>query len=164
MHGREELIEVPVVSPATQIVLKGLFMVFSCLFKENTRSGLTFMSWMLTVWWLHCRFYWYFYLSVGLQMITGLLYNKLTPGWLKTNVMMQIRVPSSWGPSIRRVQGRKPLCTCWISGAWTLLWWAECEKNPKIIQVITNTHQISEGLCGLSKFLLFSLPPRLFLT
>ncbi|KAM7033415.1 Fanconi anemia group J protein isoform 2-T3 [Acridotheres tristis] len=37
MHGREELIEVPVVSPATQIVLKGLFMVLSCLFKENSR-------------------------------------------------------------------------------------------------------------------------------
>ncbi|XP_014736671.1 PREDICTED: Fanconi anemia group J protein isoform X1 [Sturnus vulgaris] len=36
-HGREELIEVPVVSPATQIVLKGLFMVLSCLFKENCR-------------------------------------------------------------------------------------------------------------------------------
>ncbi|XP_039938680.2 Fanconi anemia group J protein isoform X1 [Hirundo rustica] len=37
MHGREELIEVPVVSPATQIVLKGLFMVLSCLFKEKSR-------------------------------------------------------------------------------------------------------------------------------
>uniref|UniRef100_H0ZBR6 DNA 5'-3' helicase n=1 Tax=Taeniopygia guttata TaxID=59729 RepID=H0ZBR6_TAEGU len=37
MHGREELIEVPVVSPAAQIVLKGLFMVLSCLFKENSR-------------------------------------------------------------------------------------------------------------------------------
>ncbi|XP_066058180.1 Fanconi anemia group J protein isoform X1 [Chamaea fasciata] len=37
LHGREELIEVPVVSPATQIVLKGLFMVLSCLFKENSR-------------------------------------------------------------------------------------------------------------------------------
>ncbi|XP_063258912.1 Fanconi anemia group J protein isoform X2 [Prinia subflava] len=37
MHGREEIIEVPVVSPATQIVLKGLFMVLSCLFKENSR-------------------------------------------------------------------------------------------------------------------------------
>lgn len=37
-------------------------------------------------------------------------------------------------------------------------------KKPKIIRVITNTRQISEGLCGLSKSLLFSLPPRLFLT
>ncbi|XP_010400637.1 Fanconi anemia group J protein isoform X2 [Corvus cornix cornix] len=37
MYGREELIEVPVVSPATQIVLKGLFMVLSCLFKDNSR-------------------------------------------------------------------------------------------------------------------------------
>ncbi|XP_041338826.1 Fanconi anemia group J protein [Pyrgilauda ruficollis] len=37
MHGREEIIEVPVVSPATQIMLKGLFMVLSCLFKENSR-------------------------------------------------------------------------------------------------------------------------------
>ncbi|XP_068066769.1 Fanconi anemia group J protein isoform X4 [Anomalospiza imberbis] len=37
MHGREELIEVPVVSPAAQIMLKGLFMVLSCLFKENSR-------------------------------------------------------------------------------------------------------------------------------
>lgn len=41
MHGREEIIEVPVVSPAAQIMLKGLFMVLSCLFKENSRSGLT---------------------------------------------------------------------------------------------------------------------------
>uniref|UniRef100_A0A8C9UE86 DNA 5'-3' helicase n=1 Tax=Serinus canaria TaxID=9135 RepID=A0A8C9UE86_SERCA len=37
MHGREEIIEVPVVSPAAQIMLKGLFMVLSCLFKENSR-------------------------------------------------------------------------------------------------------------------------------
>ncbi|XP_064250299.1 Fanconi anemia group J protein isoform X3 [Passer domesticus] len=37
MHGREEIIEVPIVSPATQIMLKGLFMVLSCLFKENSR-------------------------------------------------------------------------------------------------------------------------------
>ncbi|XP_038014147.1 Fanconi anemia group J protein isoform X2 [Motacilla alba alba] len=37
MHGREETIEVPIVSPAAQIVLKGLFMVLSCLFKESSR-------------------------------------------------------------------------------------------------------------------------------
>ncbi|XP_071431163.1 Fanconi anemia group J protein isoform X2 [Pithys albifrons albifrons] len=37
VHGREELVEIPVVSPATQIVLKGLFMVLLCLFKENSR-------------------------------------------------------------------------------------------------------------------------------
>ncbi|XP_027761029.1 Fanconi anemia group J protein [Empidonax traillii] len=37
VHGREELVEVPVVSSATQIVLKGLFMVLLCLFKENSR-------------------------------------------------------------------------------------------------------------------------------
>uniref|UniRef100_A0A8C5UBL9 DNA 5'-3' helicase n=1 Tax=Malurus cyaneus samueli TaxID=2593467 RepID=A0A8C5UBL9_9PASS len=36
-HGREEVIEVPVVSPATQIVLKGLFMVFYYLFKDKNR-------------------------------------------------------------------------------------------------------------------------------
>ncbi|KAM6049595.1 Fanconi anemia group J protein [Chlamydotis macqueenii] len=35
--GKEELIEIPVVSPATQIVLKGLFMVLLCLFKDNSR-------------------------------------------------------------------------------------------------------------------------------
>ncbi|KFP52284.1 Fanconi anemia group J protein [Cathartes aura] len=35
--GREELIEIPIVSPATQIVLKGLFMVLFCLFKDNSR-------------------------------------------------------------------------------------------------------------------------------
>ncbi|KFQ06103.1 Fanconi anemia group J protein, partial [Leptosomus discolor] len=35
--GREELIVIPVVSPATQIVLKGLFMVLLCLFKDNSR-------------------------------------------------------------------------------------------------------------------------------
>ncbi|XP_064892346.1 Fanconi anemia group J protein isoform X3 [Columba livia] len=35
--GREELIEIPVVSPATQIVLKGLFMVLLFLFKDNSR-------------------------------------------------------------------------------------------------------------------------------
>uniref|UniRef100_A0A8B9RQT2 DNA 5'-3' helicase n=1 Tax=Accipiter nisus TaxID=211598 RepID=A0A8B9RQT2_9AVES len=35
--GKEELIEIPVVSPATQIVLKGLFMVLLCLFKDNGR-------------------------------------------------------------------------------------------------------------------------------
>lgn len=38
MLGREELIEIPVVSPATQIVLKGLFMVLLYLFKDNSRS------------------------------------------------------------------------------------------------------------------------------
>ncbi|XP_054064982.1 Fanconi anemia group J protein isoform X1 [Rissa tridactyla] len=37
MLGKEELIEIPVVSPATQIVLKGLFMVFSYLFKDKSR-------------------------------------------------------------------------------------------------------------------------------
>ncbi|KGL91372.1 Fanconi anemia group J protein [Charadrius vociferus] len=37
MLGREELIEIPVVSPATQIVLKGLFMVLFYLFKDNSR-------------------------------------------------------------------------------------------------------------------------------
>ncbi|KFV17727.1 Fanconi anemia group J protein, partial [Tauraco erythrolophus] len=35
--GREELIEIPVVSPATQIMLRGLFMVLSCLFKDKNR-------------------------------------------------------------------------------------------------------------------------------
>ncbi|KAM6242291.1 Fanconi anemia group J protein isoform 2-T4 [Porphyrio hochstetteri] len=35
--GREELVEIPVVSPATQIVLKGLFMVLLFLFKDNSR-------------------------------------------------------------------------------------------------------------------------------
>ncbi|XP_053941138.1 Fanconi anemia group J protein isoform X2 [Cuculus canorus] len=35
--GREELVEIPVVSPATQIVLKGLFMILLCLFKDNSR-------------------------------------------------------------------------------------------------------------------------------
>ncbi|KAM6337896.1 Fanconi anemia group J protein isoform 2-T2 [Alca torda] len=37
MLGKEELIEIPIVSPATQIVLKGLFMVFSYLFKDKSR-------------------------------------------------------------------------------------------------------------------------------
>ncbi|KFP28871.1 Fanconi anemia group J protein, partial [Colius striatus] len=37
VFGREELVEMPVVSPATQIVLKGLFMVLLCLFKDNSR-------------------------------------------------------------------------------------------------------------------------------
>ncbi|XP_062448427.1 Fanconi anemia group J protein [Rhea pennata] len=37
MFGREEVIEIPVVSPATQIVLKGLFMILLCLFKDNSR-------------------------------------------------------------------------------------------------------------------------------
>ncbi|KAM6110729.1 Fanconi anemia group J protein [Pterocles gutturalis] len=35
--GKEELIQIPVVSSATQIVLKGLFMVLLCLFKDNSR-------------------------------------------------------------------------------------------------------------------------------
>ncbi|KFW61251.1 Fanconi anemia group J protein [Pygoscelis adeliae] len=35
--GKEELVEIPIVSPATQIVLKGLFMVLLCLFKDNSR-------------------------------------------------------------------------------------------------------------------------------
>lgn len=38
VFGKEELIEIPVVSPATQIVLKGLFMVLFCLFKDKSRS------------------------------------------------------------------------------------------------------------------------------
>lgn len=97
--------------------------------EQQVRSNI--ISWMLTIWWLNCSFYWYFWLCVGLQMITGLLYSKLTPGWLKKNVMMQIQVPSSRGPGTKRVQGRKPLSTCWISGAWTLLWWAECEEKIK---------------------------------
>ncbi|KFP84246.1 Fanconi anemia group J protein, partial [Acanthisitta chloris] len=37
VHGREEMVEVPVVSPGTQIVLKGLFMVLLCLFKQHSR-------------------------------------------------------------------------------------------------------------------------------
>ncbi|XP_071621132.1 Fanconi anemia group J protein isoform X1 [Heliangelus exortis] len=37
MLGKEEVIEIPVVSPATQIVLKGFFMVFWYLFKDNSR-------------------------------------------------------------------------------------------------------------------------------
>ncbi|KAM6296812.1 Fanconi anemia group J protein [Aegotheles albertisi] len=37
MLGKEELVEIPIVSPATQIVLKGLFMVLLCLFKDNSR-------------------------------------------------------------------------------------------------------------------------------
>ncbi|XP_074016823.1 Fanconi anemia group J protein [Numenius arquata] len=37
MLGKEELIEIPIVSPATQIVLKGLFMVLSYLFRDNSR-------------------------------------------------------------------------------------------------------------------------------
>uniref|UniRef100_A0A672U6L5 DNA 5'-3' helicase n=1 Tax=Strigops habroptila TaxID=2489341 RepID=A0A672U6L5_STRHB len=37
MFGREELIEIPVVSPATQMVLKGLFMVLLYLFKDKSR-------------------------------------------------------------------------------------------------------------------------------
>ncbi|NXK91252.1 FANCJ protein, partial [Formicarius rufipectus] len=37
VHGREEVVEMPVVSPATQIVLKGLFMVLLCLFKDKSR-------------------------------------------------------------------------------------------------------------------------------
>ncbi|XP_063002857.1 Fanconi anemia group J protein [Elgaria multicarinata webbii] len=36
-HGREEPITIPVISPSTQIVLKGLFMVLQYLFKENHR-------------------------------------------------------------------------------------------------------------------------------
>ncbi|XP_021271794.1 Fanconi anemia group J protein isoform X2 [Numida meleagris] len=37
MLGKEELVEIPIVSSATQIVLKGLFMVLVCLFKDNSR-------------------------------------------------------------------------------------------------------------------------------
>ncbi|XP_062473135.1 Fanconi anemia group J protein isoform X1 [Pezoporus occidentalis] len=37
MFGKEELIEIPVVSPATQMVLKGLFMVLLYLFKDKSR-------------------------------------------------------------------------------------------------------------------------------
>nr|XP_020642475.1 Fanconi anemia group J protein isoform X1 [Pogona vitticeps] len=36
-HGGEQLVSVPVISPPTQIVLKGLFMVLQYLFKENHR-------------------------------------------------------------------------------------------------------------------------------
>ncbi|XP_040506023.1 Fanconi anemia group J protein homolog isoform X1 [Gallus gallus] len=37
MFGKEELVEIPIVSSATQIVLKGLFMVLLYLFKDNSR-------------------------------------------------------------------------------------------------------------------------------
>uniref|UniRef100_A0A8D0HH76 DNA 5'-3' helicase n=1 Tax=Sphenodon punctatus TaxID=8508 RepID=A0A8D0HH76_SPHPU len=37
LHGGEDVIKIPVVSPATQIVLKGLFMVLAYLFKDNSR-------------------------------------------------------------------------------------------------------------------------------
>ncbi|KGL82705.1 Fanconi anemia group J protein [Tinamus guttatus] len=37
MFGKEEVIEIPVVSPATQIMLKGLFMILLYLFKDNSR-------------------------------------------------------------------------------------------------------------------------------
>uniref|UniRef100_A0A8C6N6M8 DNA 5'-3' helicase n=1 Tax=Melopsittacus undulatus TaxID=13146 RepID=A0A8C6N6M8_MELUD len=37
VFGKEELIEIPVVSPATQMVLKGLFMVLLYLFKDKSR-------------------------------------------------------------------------------------------------------------------------------
>ncbi|NXL93809.1 FANCJ protein, partial [Alectura lathami] len=37
MFGKEEVIEIPIVSSATQIVLKGLFMVLLCLFKDKSR-------------------------------------------------------------------------------------------------------------------------------
>ncbi|KFQ22059.1 Fanconi anemia group J protein, partial [Merops nubicus] len=37
VFGKEELIEIPIVSPATQMVLKGLFMVLLFLFKDNSR-------------------------------------------------------------------------------------------------------------------------------
>ncbi|XP_067328247.1 Fanconi anemia group J protein [Anolis sagrei] len=36
-HGGEEVISIPVISPPTQIVLKGLFMVLQYLFRENYR-------------------------------------------------------------------------------------------------------------------------------
>ncbi|XP_062815319.1 Fanconi anemia group J protein isoform X1 [Anolis carolinensis] len=36
-HGGEEVVSVPVISPPTQIVLKGLFMVLQFLFRENHR-------------------------------------------------------------------------------------------------------------------------------
>ncbi|XP_044286098.1 Fanconi anemia group J protein isoform X2 [Varanus komodoensis] len=36
-HGGEELISFPIISPSTQIILKGLFMVLGYLFKENHR-------------------------------------------------------------------------------------------------------------------------------
>ncbi|XP_054857838.1 Fanconi anemia group J protein [Eublepharis macularius] len=36
-HGKEEVLLVPVISPSTQITLKGLFMVLFYLFKENHR-------------------------------------------------------------------------------------------------------------------------------
>ncbi|XP_048857527.1 Fanconi anemia group J protein isoform X2 [Brienomyrus brachyistius] len=37
VHGREEVVEVPTISSATQIVLKGLFMVLEFLFRQNCR-------------------------------------------------------------------------------------------------------------------------------
>ncbi|POI35440.1 hypothetical protein CIB84_000808 [Bambusicola thoracicus] len=37
LFGKEELVEIPIVSSATQIVLKGLFMVLLYLFKDNSR-------------------------------------------------------------------------------------------------------------------------------
>ncbi|XP_061461036.1 Fanconi anemia group J protein [Rhineura floridana] len=36
-HGGEELVSIPIISPSTQIMLKGLFMVLGYLFKENHR-------------------------------------------------------------------------------------------------------------------------------
>uniref|UniRef100_A0A8C6W417 DNA 5'-3' helicase n=1 Tax=Nannospalax galili TaxID=1026970 RepID=A0A8C6W417_NANGA len=37
IHGKEEAIEVPIISASTQIMLKGLFMVLDYLFRENSR-------------------------------------------------------------------------------------------------------------------------------
>ncbi|XP_063152419.1 Fanconi anemia group J protein [Candoia aspera] len=36
-HGAEEMVSMPVISPSTQVVLKGLFMILRYLFKENHR-------------------------------------------------------------------------------------------------------------------------------
>ncbi|XP_059763186.1 Fanconi anemia group J protein isoform X2 [Balaenoptera ricei] len=37
VHGKEEAIEVPIISASTQIMLKGLFMVLDYLFRQNSR-------------------------------------------------------------------------------------------------------------------------------
>ncbi|XP_035889487.1 Fanconi anemia group J protein isoform X1 [Phyllostomus discolor] len=37
IHGKEEAIEVPIISASTQIMLKGLFMVLDYLFRQNSR-------------------------------------------------------------------------------------------------------------------------------
>lgn len=37
IHGKEEAIQIPIISASTQVVLKGLFMVLDYLFRENSR-------------------------------------------------------------------------------------------------------------------------------